>query len=97
MVAVQVIGNDTAIAVAGSQGNFELNVYKPVVIFNFLHSTRLLAEACARFREFCVDGIEAKRARIAELVERSLMRRRLPTRPTRRGSRCGRRRSRWGT
>jgi fumarate hydratase, class II len=73
MVAVQVIGNDTAIAVAGSQGNFELNVFKPVIIFNFLHSARLLTDACARFREFCVEGIEANRARIAELVERSLM------------------------
>jgi fumarate hydratase class II len=73
MVAVQVIGNDTAIAVAGSQGNFELNVFKPVIIFNFLHSVGLLTDACARFREFCVEGIEANRARIAELVGRSLM------------------------
>ncbi len=73
MVAVQVIGNDTAIAVAGSQGNFELNVFKPVIIFDFLHSVRLLTDACARFREFCVEGIEANRARIAELVGRSLM------------------------
>jgi len=73
MVAVQVIGNDTAIAVAGSQGNFELNVFKPVIIFNFLHSVGLLTDACARFREFCVEGIEANRSRIAELVERSLM------------------------
>jgi fumarate hydratase class II len=73
MVAVQVIGNDTAIAVAGSQGNFELNVFKPVIIFDFLHSVRLLTDVCASFREFCVKGIEANRARIAELVERSLM------------------------
>ena len=73
MVAVQVIGNDTAIAVAGSQGNFELNVFKPVIIFNFLHSAELLTDACARFREFCVDGIQANRVRIAELVGRSLM------------------------
>src|SRR5213592_3799565 len=73
MVAVQVIGNDTAIALAGSQGNFELNVFKPLIIFDFLHSVRLLTDACARFREFCVEGIEANRARIAELVERSLM------------------------
>src|SRR5262245_21033920 len=73
MVAVQVMGNDTAIAVAGSQGNFELNVFKPVIIFNFLHSAELLTDACARFREFCVEGIEANRARIAELVGRSLM------------------------
>ena len=73
MVAVQVMGNDTAIAVAGSQGNFELNVFKPVIIFNFLHSAELLTDACARFREFCVDGIQANRVRIAELVGRSLM------------------------
>src|SRR5213593_3305445 len=63
MVAVQVMGNDAAIAVAGSQGNFELNVFKPVIIFNFLHSVELLTDACARFREFCVEGIEANRAR----------------------------------
>ena len=67
------IGNDTTIAIAGSQGNFELNVFKPVIIFNFLHSVRLLTDACARFREFCVEGIEANRSRIAELVGRSLM------------------------
>src|SRR5438132_4671670 len=73
MVAVQVIGNDTAVAVAGSQGNFELNVFKPVIIYNFLHSVDLLTDACARFREFCVEGIEANRSRIAELVARSLM------------------------
>ena len=73
MVAVQVMGNDTAIALAGSQGNFELNVFKPVIIFNFLHSAELLTDACARFREFCVDGIQANRVRIAELVSRSLM------------------------
>jgi fumarate hydratase, class II len=73
MVAVQVMGNDTATAIAGSQGNFELNVFKPVIIFNFLHSVDLLTDACARFREFCVEGIEANRARIAELVEGSLM------------------------
>jgi len=73
MVAVQVMGNDTALALAGSQGNFELNVFKPVIIFNFLHSAELLTDACARFREFCVDGIQANRVRIAELVGRSLM------------------------
>ncbi len=73
MVATQVIGNDTAIKVAGSQGNFELNVFKPVMIRNLLHSTRLLADACRTFREFCVDGIEPDRERIADLVGRSLM------------------------
>jgi fumarate hydratase class II len=73
MVCCQVLGNDTAIAVAGSQGNFELNVFKPVIIRNFLHSTRILADACRTFREFCVEGIEPNRERIAELVEGSLM------------------------
>jgi len=73
MVATQVIGNDTTIAVAGSQGNFELNVYKPVLIFNFLQSARLLGEASESFREFCVEGIQANRTRISQLVDQSLM------------------------
>ena len=73
MVCCQVLGNDVAIAVAGSQGNFELNVFKPVIIRNFLHSTRILADASRTFREFCVEGIQPNRERIAELVDRSLM------------------------
>jgi fumarate hydratase class II len=73
MVACQVLGNDTAIKFAGSQGNFELNVFKPVMIRNLLHSARLLADACRTFREFCVEGLEPDRERIAELVQRSLM------------------------
>ena len=73
MVAVQILGNDTAIKIAGSQGNFELNVFKPVMIRNLLHSTRLLADACGTFREFCVEGLEPNRERIEELVHRSLM------------------------
>jgi fumarate hydratase, class II len=73
MVAVQVFGNDTAITVAGSQGNFELNVFRPVMIRNLLHSTRLLTDACRTFREFCVEGLEANRERIEDLVHRSLM------------------------
>lgn len=73
MVAVQVFGNDTAVTVAGSQGNFELNVFRPVMIRNLLHSTRLLTDACRTFREFCVDGLEANRERIEDLVHRSLM------------------------
>jgi fumarate hydratase class II len=73
MVAVEVIGNDTTVAIAGSQGNFELNVFKPVIVYNVLRSAGLLTDACARFREFCVEGITANRARIGELVERSLM------------------------
>ncbi|HJU57221.1 MAG TPA: class II fumarate hydratase [Actinomycetota bacterium] len=73
MVACQVFGNDTAIKVAGSQGNFELNVFKPVMIRNLLHSARLLADSCRTFREFCVDGLEPNRDRIEELVGSSLM------------------------
>jgi fumarate hydratase, class II len=73
MVAAQVFGNDTAIAFAGSQGNFELNVFKPVIIANFLHSTGLLGDVCRSFVGFCIDGIEVNRQRIAESVERSLM------------------------
>jgi len=73
MVCTQVFGNDVAITVAGSQGNFELNVFKPVIIRNFLHSARILADACGTFREFCVEGLRPNRERIAELVDRSLM------------------------
>jgi fumarate hydratase class II len=73
MVCCQVFGNDVAITVAGSQGNFELNVFKPVMIRNFLHSVAILGDACRTFREFCVEGIRANRERIAELVDRSLM------------------------
>jgi fumarate hydratase, class II len=73
MVCCQVIGNDTTIGMAASQGNFELNVFKPVIIHNYLHSCRILSDACDRFREFCVVGIEANETRIRELVEQSLM------------------------
>jgi fumarate hydratase, class II len=73
MVCTQVFGNDVTITTAGSQGNFELNVFKPVMIRNFLHSTRILTDACRTFREFCVEGLRPNRERIAELVDRSLM------------------------
>ncbi|MGH2572637.1 MAG: class II fumarate hydratase [Actinomycetota bacterium] len=73
MVCCQVFGNDVAITLAGSQGNFELNVFKPVMIRNFLHSVTILADVCRTFREFCVEGIRPNRERIKELVERSLM------------------------
>jgi fumarate hydratase class II len=73
MVCCQVFGNDVAIMVAGSQGNFELNVFKPVMIRNFLHSTSILADASRTFRRFCVGGIRPNRERIADLVDRSLM------------------------
>jgi fumarate hydratase class II len=73
MVAVQVFGNDAAVKFAGSQGNFELNVFKPVMAANVLRSIRLLADACDSFREFAVEGLVADRQRIAEHVARSLM------------------------
>jgi fumarate hydratase class II len=73
MVACQVFGNDTAVKVAGSMGNFELNVFKPVMIRNMLHSAVLLGDASRNFRRFCVEGLEADRERIEELVHRSLM------------------------
>jgi fumarate hydratase class II len=73
MVAVQVFGNDTAITIAGSQGNFELNVYKPVMIHNFLHSVRLLHDACHGFVEYCIKGIELNRGQIDDYLKNSLM------------------------
>ncbi|MGI9056415.1 MAG: class II fumarate hydratase [Pyrinomonadaceae bacterium] len=73
MVAAQVLGNDAAIGFAGSQGNFELNVFKPVMIHNFLHSVRLLNDACQGFVEFCVSGIELNRPQIDKYLNDSLM------------------------
>jgi fumarate hydratase class II len=73
MVAVQVFGNDAAIGFAGSQGNFQLNVYKPVMIHNFLNSVRLLADACRSFTDHCIVGMELNHERIRENVENSLM------------------------
>jgi fumarate hydratase class II len=73
MVAVQVFANDLATSFGGSQGNFELNVYKPVMIHNFLHSVRLLHDATRSFVEFCIDGIEINREQIDEHVKHSLM------------------------
>jgi fumarate hydratase class II len=73
MVAVQVLGNDAAIGFAGSQGNFELNVFNPVMIHNLLHSIRLLKDACRGFVEFCIEGLELNRARIEENLRTSLM------------------------
>jgi len=73
MVCCQVMGNDTAITFAGAQGNFELNVFKPVIIHNLLHSVRLLADACRSFTEHCVVGIEANRERIEHYLRDSLM------------------------
>ena len=73
MACAQVLGNDVAINVGGASGNFELNVYKPVIIHNFLQSVRLLADGCASFDEHCAAGIQANRDRIGELLARSLM------------------------
>ncbi len=73
MVAVQVFGNDAAIGFAGSQGNFELNVFKPVMIHNFLHSVRLIHDACHGFVDYCINGIELNRQQIDDYVNDSLM------------------------
>ena len=73
MVATQVIGNDTAISIAGSQGNFQLNVFKPVIVYNLIHSATILSDACISFRKYLVEGLRVDEARIAELVGRSLM------------------------
>ena len=73
MVCVQVMGNDAAIGFAASQGNFELNVFKPVIVHNFLHSVRLLSDACRMFREHCAEGIVANEPRIARYLNESLM------------------------
>ena len=73
MVAVEVMGNDTAISFAGSQGNFELNVFKPVMIFNYLRSVELLSDACNSFVDHCVVGIEVNREQIDHYLRNSLM------------------------
>jgi fumarate hydratase class II len=73
MVAVQVIGNDTAVALAGSQGTLQLNVYKPLIVHNVLRCTRLLADAMQSFAERCVSGLEADEARLAYYVQNTLM------------------------
>ncbi len=73
MVSAQVIGNDTTVAIAASQGNFELNVFKPVIIFNVLYSLNLLADASTSFQTFCVEGLEANRTKIDYYLQHSLM------------------------
>ncbi|MBE6694497.1 MAG: class II fumarate hydratase [Ruminococcaceae bacterium] len=73
MVAVQVMGNDTAISVAASQGNFELNVFMPVTAYNFLQSARLLADAALSFDKNCVSGIRANRVKMKKNLDKSLM------------------------
>jgi fumarate hydratase, class II len=73
MVCIQVLGNDTAVGIAGSQGNFELNAMRPIVINNFFHSARILGDASTKLRTFCVEGIELNLDQISTDVERSLM------------------------
>jgi fumarate hydratase class II len=73
MVCAQVMGNDVAVGIGAMSGNFELNVYKPLIIHNVLHSARLLGDAARNFRRFCAEGLEANRERIAENLRDSLM------------------------
>ncbi|MFE7525581.1 class II fumarate hydratase [Kitasatospora sp. NPDC057542] len=73
MVCIQVLSEDTAIAFAGSQGNFELNAMRPVIISNFLHAATILADACTKMREFCIEGTQLNREQIDSYVDRSLM------------------------
>jgi fumarate hydratase class II len=73
MLAAQILGNDVAVNIGGASGNFELNVFKPLIVHNFLQSARLIADGSASFREFCVVGIEPNRERIDENLARSLM------------------------
>lgn len=73
MICLQVIGNDITIGMCGASGNFELNVYRPVMIHNFLQSVRLLTDGLRSFRKYCAEGIEARQKRIEEHLENSLM------------------------
>lgn len=73
MIAIQVIGDDTAVAFAGSQGNFELNAMRPIVINNVLHAIRILSDGCQKFRQYSVEGTELNLKRIREMVSRSIM------------------------
>jgi len=73
MVAIQVMGNDTTIAMAGKEGNFELNAFRPVIIANLLHSMRILGDMCDRFRRFMIEGAELDEKTIKTYVERSVM------------------------
>jgi len=73
MICIQVLGDDSAVAFAGSQGNFELNAMRPIIINNFLHSARILADGCEKFRIFSVEGTVLNEKRIAQFVQNSLM------------------------
>jgi fumarate hydratase class II len=73
MVCIQVLSEDSAIAFAGSQGNFELNAMRPVIISNFLHSATILADACGKLRQYCIEGAALHRDQVDDYVGRSLM------------------------
>ena len=73
MVCCQVMGNHVALSIGGSQGNFELNVFKPMMIFNLLHSIELLSDACTSFTKHCLDGLEPNHEKIQSHLENSLM------------------------
>ncbi len=73
MIAIQVMGDDNAVAIAGSQGNFELNAMRPIIINNFLHSARILADGCEKFRVFSVEGTKLNEKKIAQYVAESVM------------------------
>ncbi len=73
MISIQVIGDDTAVAFAGSQGNFELNAMRPIIINNFLHSARILADGCEKFRMYSVEGTKVNQKKVADYVKDSLM------------------------
>ena len=72
MIAIQVIGDDNAVAIAGSQGNFELNAMRPIIINNFLHSARILADGSEKFRLYSVEGTKLNQKRISKYVEESV-------------------------
>jgi len=73
MVCAQIMGNQTTVSIAAASGNFELNVFKPVIIYNVLQSVRLMSDACNAFTNYCVVGIEANTKRIQDLLNNSLM------------------------
>ena len=73
MVAITVIAADVAVSMAGAEGNFELNAFRPIVIANYLHSARILADMCDQFREFMVEGTRLNRAKLTDNIERSVM------------------------
>ena len=73
MVCCQIMGSHMSISIGGSQGNFELNVFKPMMIYNLLHSIRILSDSCRSFTDNCVKGLKANEDRIAEHLENSLM------------------------